>query len=73
MAEKISPEDAKSLDPKKGARLTVGNAEVEGQEAVGGRLECPWCGESGRVPSDWPGDPPYTHMTCGGCGKSFRV
>lgn len=73
MAEKISAEELKALDPRTCARTTVGSSDVEGQEATPGRVECPWCGESGRPPSDWPGDPPYTHLTCGGCGKSFRV
>jgi hypothetical protein len=70
---KIKPEEEKKLDPAKMGVMLMGNpkeAEVEGQEMIYCRTQCPWCLNWGRSVCSTN---VYLWYTCGSCGGRFRA
>ncbi len=61
-ASKISADEAKTLDRSRMGVAVVGEADVEGQDPYIGRIECGWCGQTGRVILDTDF---YKYFTCG--------
>jgi hypothetical protein len=71
--KKISDEELKTLDRSKMGVALVGaprNPEVEGQWLHPQWVQCPWCGNMGRVIVDTN---IYLWFTCGLCGGAFRA
>lgn len=67
---KITAEEEKGMDRSKMGIAVVGQADVEGQDPYIGRVECPWCGMTGRAILDTDY---YKYFGCGNCGRAFRA